>query len=227
MMMTKRLFTALLALLFLLLPACGGKGGGASETTPAVHEITNKEDSDVYGILYEESAEPTNYVRIEMVGGGVMFAELYPETAPITVANFKELVSEKFYDGLIFHRVVAGFMIQGGDIDGDGYANPGVKTIKGEFAANGVNNPVKHLRGVLSMARSNDPDSASTQFFIMHVSDTRLDGSYATFGKLLAGYDVLDQIASVKTNSSDRPLTDVQIRSIRFVTLMPEEGGAV
>ena len=133
-----------------------------------------------------------------------MKAELYPEIAPTSVNNFVNLVQKGFYDGLIFHRVIAGFMIQGGDPEGTGMGGPGY-SIKGEFASNGFKNDLKHTRGVLSMARSMRPDSAGSQFFIMHQNAPHLDGDYAAFGKLIEGEDVLDKIAGVDTDYSDRP----------------------
>ena len=144
-------------------------------------------------------------VVIEMENGGVMELELYPEKAPLTVKNFEKLVNSGFYDGLGFHRIIKGFMIQGGDPKGNGTGGPGW-TIKGEFKANGVNNDLKHTRGVISMARSMAPDSAGSQFFIMHADAPHLDGQYAAFGKLVSGYEVLDEIADVKTGWSDEPL---------------------
>lgn len=194
-------------------------GFSACKDEAKTAEFRNNKGSDVYEYTVSEVSEVTNYVKIEMVGGGYLLAELYPEAAPITVANFQKLVSEGFYDGLIFHRVIPNFMIQGGDIDGDGYSNNGAETIKGEFALNGVNNPISHERGVLSMARTNDPDSASTQFFIMHIDRTSLDGQYAAFGRVIAGMDIVDAIAAVETDSSDRPLEAVKIQSIRFVVI--------
>lgn len=155
-------------------------------------------------------------IRIEMEDGGVMTAELYPETAPVTVENFKKLVEKGFYDGLIFHRVIAGFMIQGGDPTGTGRGGPG-HTIKGEFSSNGVKNPLKHTRGVLSMARAMDPNSAGSQFFIMHKDAPHLDGHYAAFGKLTDGFDVLDRIAGTATDYSDRPLEDQRIKSMTLI----------
>ena len=152
-------------------------------------------------------------VRIEMEDGGVMRAELYPETAPITVANFEKLVKDGFYDGVIFHRVIPGFMIQGGDPTGTGMGGPGWN-IKGEFAANGVPNNLKHTAGVLSMARSSDMDSAGSQFFIMHADGDFLDGQYAAFGMVLGGLDEVDVIASVPTDSSDKPRTNQVIRTV-------------
>lgn len=153
-------------------------------------------------------------VTITMKDGGIMSGELYPDIAPITVENFKKLADEKFYDGLTFHRIIKGFMIQGGDPEGTGMGGPGY-TIKGEFASNGVQNDLKHTRGVLSMARTMDPDSAGSQFFIMHQDAPHLDGEYAAFGKITEGLDVLDRIASVKTNWSDQPWEEQVIESIR------------
>ena len=152
-------------------------------------------------------------VIIEMENGGVMKAELYPETAPKTVENFIKLVKEGFYDGLIFHRVIPGFMIQGGCPEGTGMGGPGY-SIFGEFEQNGFPNPVKHTRGVLSMARAMDPDSAGSQFFIMHEAAPHLDGSYAAFGKVVDGMDVVDQIASQPTDRNDRPKEEQKIRRI-------------
>ena len=149
-------------------------------------------------------------VTIQMKDGGVMKAELYPEIAPITVQNFIDLAAKGFYNGLIFHRVIPGFMIQGGDPDGIGTGGPGY-CIKGEFRANGVKNDLKHTRGVLSMARAMDPDSAGSQFFIMHEDYPSLDGQYAAFGKLIEGIEVVDKIASVRTDYMDKPLEPQQI----------------
>lgn len=156
---------------------------------------------------------------IEMENGGVMTLELYPEMAPITVENFKKLAGEGFYNGLIFHRVIKGFMIQGGDPTGTGMGGPGWQ-IKGEFSANGVKNPLKHTRGVISMARSARPDSAGSQFFIMHRDAPHLDGQYAAFGKMTEGFEVLDGIASVATDYSDRPRKEQKIKT---VTVSEEE----
>lgn len=141
-------------------------------------------------------------------------AELYPEIAPKTVANFLSLIDKKFYDGLIFHRTIKGFMIQGGDPLGNGSGGPGY-TIEGEFLANGFNNKLKHSAGVLSMARAYDPNSAGSQFFIMHKDAPHLDGQYAAFGKVIAGYQVVDKIANCKTDYNDKPLSPQQIKTIR------------
>jgi peptidyl-prolyl cis-trans isomerase B (cyclophilin B) len=143
-------------------------------------------------------------VTIEMENIGTMKLELYPETAPKSVKNFVSLIKDGFYDGLTFHRVISGFMIQGGCPDGTGSGGPGYH-IDGEFSSNGVDNPLSHTRGVLSMARSSDPNSAGSQFFIMHDDAPHLDGNYAAFGKLTEGYDVLDTIASCKKGANDKP----------------------
>ena len=151
-------------------------------------------------------------VVIEMENGGKIELELYPEAAPKTVANFLKLVGEGFYDGLIFHRVIPGFMIQGGDPLGNGMGGA-EKKIKGEFAINGFKqNTLKHTRGVLSMARAFDPNSASSQFFIMHADAPHLDGSYAAFGKVVSGIEVVDEIAAIPTDYSDRPKIAVRIK---------------
>ena len=152
---------------------------------------------------------------ITMENGGEIELELYPEIAPITVKNFEELAEKKFYDGLIFHRVIKGFMIQGGCPEGTGRGGPGYQ-IKGEFSANGVKNDLKHTRGVIAMARSMMPDSAGSQFFIMHADAPHLDGQYAAFGKVVKGMEVVDEIASARTNFMDRPLKDQRIRRIRL-----------
>ncbi len=152
-------------------------------------------------------------VIIEMENGKKMTVELYPKEAPITVANFLKLVNDGFYNGLIFHRVISGFMIQGGDPLGTGYGGS-ENSIKGEFRANGVNNTIRHTRGVISMARSQSPNSASSQFFIMHKDAPYLDGQYAAFGKVVEGIDVVDEIASVETDYNDMPLKPQKIKTI-------------
>jgi peptidyl-prolyl cis-trans isomerase B (cyclophilin B) len=166
---------------------------------------------------YENYLNPFNpKVLIDMGDYGKMEIELFPEVAPITVENFLGLVDRGFYDGIIFHRVISGFMIQGGDPNGIGTGGSG-KQIKGEFAMNGVNNPLNHTRGVISMARSSMPNSASSQFFIMHKDAPHLDGGYAAFGVVTSGIEVVDKIASVQTDYRDKPLTRVEIKSIRRV----------
>ena len=152
-------------------------------------------------------------VTIEMEDGGVIKAELYPDIAPITVENFLSLAEKGFYDGLIFHRVISGFMIQGGDPTGTGMGGPG-HTIKGEFRANGVVNNIRHERGVLSMARSMMPNSAGSQFFIMHKTSPHLDGQYAAFGRVIEGIEVVDRIAAAKTDRNDRPLDEQKMKKV-------------
>ncbi|MCR4729165.1 MAG: peptidylprolyl isomerase [Lachnospiraceae bacterium] len=156
-------------------------------------------------------------VTIKMKGGDTIRLELYPDIAPITVQNFVDLVQKNFYDGLIFHRVIKGFMIQGGDPEGTGMGGPGY-SIKGEFAQNGVKNDLKHTEGVISMARSMMPDSAGSQFFIMHKTSPHLDGAYAAFGKVIEGMEVVNKIAETATDYSDRPL-DPQIMETVTVEL--------
>lgn len=169
-------------------------------------------------ISYEETNEITNYVKLETTKG-IILVELYPDVAPITVENFQNLVNEKFYDGLIFHRVIKDFMIQGGDPEGTGLGGSST-TIKGEFKNNGVNNDLSHTRGVISMARNSiSMDSASSQFFIVQKDSTYLDGDYAAFGKVIAGMDVVDKIASVNVDSNDKPTSTQKIKSIRFIKI--------
>ena len=160
-------------------------------------------------------------VTFTMENGDVMKAELYSEIAPTSVNNFVNLVQKGFYDGLIFHRVIAGFMIQGGDPEGTGMGGPGY-SIKGEFASNGFKNDLKHTRGVLSMARSMRPDSAGSQFFIMHQNAPHLDGDYAAFGKLIEGEDVLDKIAGVDTDYNDRPRKPQVMKTVTVETFGEE-----
>lgn len=189
--MKKRIVCLLAAALFLLgLTACANKDRG------------NNGD--------------TIMVEITMRDGGVIKLELYPDVAPITVENFTKLADEGFYDGLIFHRVIKGFMIQGGDPEGTGMGGSGAN-IKGEFAVNGVANNISHVRGVISMARSRSYNSASSQFFIVHKDATYLDGQYAAFGRVIEGMDVVDAIAEVPTDGSDRPLAEQVIETIRVV----------
>jgi len=155
-------------------------------------------------------------VRIEVEDNGIMVADLYEEIAPVTVENFLSLVDKGFYDGLIFHRVIRRFMVQGGCPEGSGMGDPGY-SIQGEFDANGHTNPLAHTRGVLSMARSSDPNSAGSQFFIVHADSPHLDGQYAAFGKLVEGEDILDIIANVAVNYEDRPIKPIVIKSITRV----------
>lgn len=175
----------------------------------------------IEGYSYEETDEVSSYVKIVTGKDEVILLELYPEVAPLTVQNFQKLVQEKFYDGLTFHRVIEGFMIQTGDPLGNGTGGSDT-TIKGEFSKNGVQNDLKHEKGVVSMARSADMDSASSQFFIC--SDTNesvssLDGNYAAFGKTIAGLDVVERISKVQTDSNDKPLKTEKMKSVRFVKI--------
>lgn len=213
-----------LCLLFMLC-GCSEEEVKMNYTT---EEVNGKAVFNIEDKKYIESEEETNFVKIDTNGYGIMIAELYPDVAPITVENFKSLVKDKFYDGIIFHRVIKDFMIQTGDPTGTGMGGS-EKEIKGEFKNNGVENNLSHTRGVLSMARrGGNPDteetmnSASSQFFIVHQDSEFLDGNYASFGKLLNGYDVLDKIASSETNSSDKPLKDIKMNTIRFVNLYEE-----
>ena len=160
-------------------------------------------------------------VTIEMADGSIMKAELYPDTAPNTVNNFISLVKKGFYNGLIFHRVIPGFMIQGGCPDGTGMGGPGYQ-IKGEFSQNHFKNDLHHTAGVLSMARAMHPDSAGSQFFIMHEAAPHLDGSYAAFGKIIEGMDVVNTIAQTPTDFRDRPLTEQKIKSMTVETFGTE-----
>lgn len=157
-------------------------------------------------------------VTFEMENGDIMKAELYPEVAPNTVNNFISLVQNGFYDGLIFHRVIRGFMIQGGCPDGTGMGGPGY-TIKGEFSQNGFANDLKHTEGVLSMARAMHPDSAGSQFFIMHKNSPHLDGAYAAFGKITEGMDIVNKIAETATDYSDRPLEEQKMKKVTVDTM--------
>ncbi|MBQ7093912.1 MAG: peptidylprolyl isomerase [Clostridia bacterium] len=193
-----------LTLIFtLMLAGCSAK----EEATTATSEI------DLENAVDASTVEKMN-ATITIKGMGDIKAELYPSKAPQTVANFTTLAREGFYDGLIFHRVIEGFMIQGGDPDGTGTGGPGY-AIKGEFAENGFENDIAHERGVLSMARKNKPmDSAGSQFFIMHQDAQHLDGLYAAFGKVTNGMDIVDKIAMTPTNGSDKPLEDVVIEKI-------------
>lgn len=156
-------------------------------------------------------------VTIEMESGAIIKAELYPDIAPNTVRNFISLITDGFYDGLIFHRVIHGFMIQGGDPEGSGMGGPGY-AIKGEFSQNGFANDLKHTAGVLSMARSMMPDSAGSQFFIMHKDSPHLDGAYAAFGKVIEGMDVVNQIAETDVDGNDRPISEQKMKRVTAET---------
>lgn len=202
--MKSKLFILLFFVLFLF--GCG--------------EVTYQTEGEIDDIEFKESEDITNYVKIEMNNDNIMILELYPEIAPITVENFQKLVNDKFYDGLTFHRIAKNFMIQGGDPTGTGTGGSN-ETIKGEFKNNGIENNLSHERGVISMARSNDPDSASSQFFICHADSSSLDGSYAAFGKLIAGFDTLDKIANTQVRG-ETPVNPPKIKTIRFVNIENE-----
>lgn len=210
-----------MSLLFIL-SSCGNKKEENLNYTTS--EVDGKTIYTIKTKKYVSSDKETNLVMIDVRDYGIMVAELYPDKAPITVENFKNLVSKNFYSGLIFHRVMKNFVIQTGDPQGNGIGGSD-KTIKGEFEANGVKNDISHVRGVLSMARKkgSNPEtsetfnSASSQFYIVQDDATYLDGKYAGFGKLVSGYDVLDKIASVETNMNDKPINDVVIKNVRFV----------
>ncbi len=190
----------------------------------------NKElspNGTIEGYSYEETEEVTNYVKIVTNKDKVILLELYPDIAPITVENFQKLVKEKFYDGLIFHRVIEDFVIQTGDPQGNGTGGSS-ETIKGEFADNGINNNLLHEKGVLSMARSDDMNSASSQFFICvgekdSLNMQNLNGKYAAFGRVIAGYDTVEEISKVATDIYDKPTTTQRMKTVRFVKVTKEE----
>lgn len=207
----KRNLTKILSCVFsaVLLAGCSG-----SRELPTSQGTQN---GTLDNISFTETEEVTDTIKIEMTDGSIILIELYPDIAPETVRNFQKLVSEKFYDGIIFHRVIENFVIQGGDPTGTGTGGSGEK-IKGEFGTNGFSNNLSHVRGVISMARTSDPDSATSQFFICHGDcSASLDGQYAGFGKVIAGMDTVDRIATSATDSSDRPKQEWRMLSVRFV----------
>ena len=203
--------TSIIALLIIALNFVGCTGSFTSTSDNGSTGVSS-DSNQSYPFEIISSTDKIN-AEIELVSGDVIELELYPEIAPITVSNFKYLCDKGFYNGLIFHRVIEGFMIQGGCPDGIGTGGPGYH-IKGEFIANGVANSLKHERGVISMARAMSPDSAGSQFFIMHETAPHLDGQYAAFGRVTNGMDIVDKIATTETDGSDRPLNDVVIKSI-------------
>ena len=203
----------------LILVSIQNKSGVNYTTT----EVNGKTIYVINDVQYVESEEETDLVKIDIGNYGIMIAELYPDIAPITVANFKKLVSEKFYDGLLFHRVIKDFMIQTGDPTATGNGGS-EENIKGEFSNNGVDNDLSHKRGVLSMARrGGNPDteetmnSASSQFFIVQKDSNYLDGNYAAFGYVISGIEIADKVVSVKTDENDKPIKNQVLNSIRFV----------
>jgi len=199
--------------LLFLLAACGQEEEEeqTDETAEQAEEETNEQTN------YPEDVEENPVVTITMENDEQITAELYPEIAPNTVANFVSLVEDGFYDGLIFHRVIPGFMIQGGDPEGNGTGNPGYG-IPGEFSSNGFENDLEHERGILSMARSQDPDSAGSQFFLMTELSPHLDGDYAAFGEVTEGMEVADEIVSVERDDMDKPLEDQQMKEVTVDT---------
>ena len=216
----KKTIVLLLAALLLLSLACATEEvSRADKATEALLAAQQKNETKE-----ETNVDKTHPIAtITMKDGGVIELELYPETAPESVKNFISLANSGFYDGLIFHRVISGFMIQGGDPDGRGTGGPGY-SIKGEFAANGVQNAISHVRGDLSMARAQPYDSAGSQFFICHADSTFLDGQYAAFGRVTSGMDVVDRIAATTTDSKDKPYKDQIMETVRVETWGVEYG---
>lgn len=216
----KKLICILLATVLLCVPLASCELDEQEESEPHVAPTMDQIDfstiSDLSGVA--ESETPTDYVKIEVKDYGTIVVRLFPDVAPKTVENFKKLVSQKFYDGIIFHRVIENFMIQGGDPDGDGMGGS-PDTIKGEFNSNGFTNNLLHKRGVISMARTSDKNSASSQFFIMHKDYPSLNGQYASFGYVVYGMETVDKIAEVLTDSNDKPVFTVKMTSVRFVTV--------
>ena len=217
--MKKTIVLLLVALLLLSLACATEEVSRADKAAEALLAAQQKNETKE-----ETNVDKTHPIAtITMKDGGVIKLELYPETAPESVKNFISLANSGFYDGLIFHRVISGFMIQGGDPDGRGTGGPGY-SIKGEFAANGVKNDISHVRGVLSMARATPYDSAGSQFFIMHKDGTYLDGQYAAFGRVTSGMDVVDKIAAATTDSKDKPYKDQIMETVRVETWGVEYG---
>ena len=201
-----------------LIVACDKKEEQGKEENKVTEEIT---EGTIEGYHFKETEEVTDRVKIQMENGDIILIVLSNSQTPITKANFQKLVKEHFYDGIIFHRVIDNFMIQTGDPTGTGYYGSDDK-IKGEFSANGVQNDLLHTRGVVSMARGNDMNSASSQFFICTVDYPSLNGNYAAFGKVFAGMTAVDRIGQTETDSNDRPVVEQKIKSIRFIELIKD-----
>lgn len=211
----------LVLVLTLIIVLIVGNKNKVSEVMTYEYNTYNESGIVKNTLTYQETKEVTNVVKID-TSKGLIFVELYPEIAPITVKNFKSLVRSNYYKDMIFHRVIKNFMIQTGDPTGTGQGGSPNK-IKGEFKSNGVENNLEHKRGVISMARANGQnDSASSQFFIMHKDNEDLNGEYAAFGNTIAGLEVVDKIATVKTNKNDKPLEDIKLNSIKFVNIISE-----
>ena len=211
----KKGIAVFLALIVCLLgfSACADETGAPETTVPQSEQTTDKPETEETTVANGENP----IITITMQNGGVIKVELYPDVAPNTVNNFISLAQKGFYDGLIFHRVIPGFMIQGGDPEGMGYGGPGY-AIKGEFSANGFENELAHTRGVISMARSSAPDSAGSQFFIMVEDAPHLDGEYAAFGKVIEGMDVVDEIVAADTDANDKPYDDQIMQTVTVDT---------
>lgn len=199
----------------LALVGCGSNKDDNSEKENA--DTTSKNDTNIKDVTEKKPEDKNPVATIEMEDGSVIKLELYPEKAPNTVRNFISLANSGFYDGLTFHRIIPGFMIQGGDPQGVGTGGPGY-SIAGEFSTNGFENDIKHVKGVISMARSQSPNSAGSQFFIMHDDAPHLDGQYAAFGKVTEGLDVVDKIAGVETGANDKPVNDVKMKKVSVDT---------
>ncbi|MBQ9878946.1 MAG: peptidylprolyl isomerase [Clostridia bacterium] len=223
--MIKRSAAAIIALIMIVsvISGCGSEKTDTTVTNAPGQVSSDSEDNNSNETDKIKESEDTALsdsnpiVTIEMEDGGIITIELYPDVAPNTVNNFISLINKGYYDGVIFHRVIPGFMIQGGDPDGNGVGGPGY-AIKGEFSANGFKNTLAHTRGVISMARTKIPDSAGSQFFIMVDSASYLDGQYAAFGKVLSGMEVVDKIVSAKTNAADKPMTDQRMKKVTVDT---------
>lgn len=216
--MKMNIFSLILAAIIMTTTGCGGGGGTvkmekSSTATPAQTATPAPEKSPV--VTTESGKNPI--VTIKMENGDVIKAELYPKIAPNTVNNFVSLINKGFYNGVIFHRVIPGFMIQGGDPDGTGMGGPGY-SIKGEFSSNGFANDLKHTKGVLSMARSQSNNSGGSQFFIMVADAPFLDGQYASFGKVIEGIENADKIVSTKTGAQDRPVAEQKMKTVTVET---------
>ena len=211
--MIKRISLLVLILSFVFLVACSDNQTEKAEKANEVEETETNETKESEEQVFKGENEEAPIVTMTMENEKEVIIELYPQVAPNTVNNFIALIQDDFYNGLIFHRVIPGFMIQGGDPDGIGTGGPGY-SIKGEFESNDFSNELSHHRGVLSMARSQSPDSAGSQFFIMHEDSAQLDGDYAAFGQVIEGMEVIDEIASVPTDNQDKPEEDQKIKSM-------------